>query len=226
MKKATLLLSILLSGMLTLSCSMPSYEDLFPGKAEAFNVEKSKSATATYKINEDGIKYFRIDASTNAEIVNPDAVADLTVGKRVIAWYNELSDHVSSDFFKVKILVGAALQIEEGEVAAAQSAPEDYGSPVDIIQDPVSSIEDGFLTLRYRIIHSGNIKHGFRLTYNPESPTLVHFIHQSNGDIEGEVTDGIICFPLDFLPEGCESVEVEYKALSGAITSIVYRTDV
>ena len=183
MKKATLLLSILLSGMLALSCSRASYEDLFPGEAEAFCVEKSKSATATYKINADGIKYFRIDASTNAEIVNTDAVADLTVGKRVIVWYNEL-------------------------------------------KDPVSSIEDGFLTLRYRIIHSGNIKHGFRLTYNPESPTLVHFIHQSNGDIEGEVTDGIICFPLDFLPEGCESIEVEYKALSGATTSIVYRTGI
>lgn len=97
-----------------------------------------------------------------------------------------------------------------------------YGSdPVEIINDWVTIVEDGYLTMRFRIL-SGNKsqKHFVNLisTNNPDDPYEVEFRHNAYGDVTGVPGDGLVAFRLDALPdtEG-ETVKLtlKWQAFSG-----------
>ena len=80
-----------------------------------------------------------------------------------------------------------------------------YGSdPVEIINDWVTIVEDGYLTLRFRT-RMGNTtqKHFVNLisTNNPDNPYEVEFRHNAYGDVYGDARDGLVAFRLDDLPD-------------------------
>ncbi len=82
---------------------------------------------------------------------------------------------------------------------------EDYGNdPVEIVDDWVTIVEDGYLTLRFRTISSNTgQKHRVNLVAeNPENPYEVTFCHDAEGDNYGErMFDGLVAFRLNTLPD-------------------------
>ena len=92
-----------------------------------------------------------------------------------------------------------------------------YGNdPVEIINDWVTLVEDGYLTLRFRTrwggdrgkIHYVNLVE----SSDPEKPYEVEFRHDASGDIYGTMGDALVAFKLDRLPdtEG-ETVKLKLK---------------
>jgi hypothetical protein len=82
---------------------------------------------------------------------------------------------------------------------------EDYGNdPVDIIDDWVTIVEDGYLTLRFRTV-SGNMGQAHRVNLvaeNPSNPYEVRFYHDANGDVMGNrMFDALVAFNLNTLPD-------------------------
>lgn len=82
---------------------------------------------------------------------------------------------------------------------------EDYGNdPVEIVDDWVTIVEDGYLTLRFRTISSNTgQKHRVNLVAeNPENPYEVTFYHDAEGDNFGDrMFDGLVAFRLNTLPD-------------------------
>ena len=80
-----------------------------------------------------------------------------------------------------------------------------YGNdPVEIVKDWVTVVEDGYLTLRFRTasgndgrIHYVNLVAG----QNPDNPYEVEFCHDAQGDVMGDMFDGLVAFKLDCLPD-------------------------
>ena len=80
-----------------------------------------------------------------------------------------------------------------------------YGSdPVEIVNDWVTIVEDGYFTLRFRtLVGNTSQKHFVNLisTNNPDDPYEVEFRHNAYGDIHGVPGDGLVAFRLDALPD-------------------------
>jgi len=120
-----------------------------------------------------------------------------------------------------------------------------YGNdPVEIINDWVTLVEDGYLTLRFRTrwggdrgkIHYVNLVE----SSDPEKPYEVEFRHDASGDIYGTMGDALVAFKLDRLPDtegetvklklkwnsfsGEKSVEFDYnsRATSPAQSAVSY----
>lgn len=91
--------------------------------------------------------------------------------------------------------------LQEGPVGEIDFEGE--GDGVDILDDWMTSVEDGYLTLHYSTFWGdGSIAHTLLLVLdeNPNNPYEVRLVHQSNGDpalVEG---DALIYFDLSGLP--------------------------
>lgn len=82
---------------------------------------------------------------------------------------------------------------------------ETYGNdPIEIVNDWVTIAEDGYLTLRFRVLsqQTGGIHYVNLLTDVDESdPYTVELRHNAMGDVSGVPTDGMIAFNLSQLPD-------------------------
>ena len=112
--------------------------------------------------------------------------------------------------------------LTKATIVRDETNTEDYGNdPVEIIDDWVTIVEDGYLTLRFRTV-SGNIGQAHRVNLvaeNPSNPFEVRFCHDANGDVAGDrMFDGLVAFNLNTLPdtEG-KSVKLKlvWEAFSG-----------
>ncbi len=97
-----------------------------------------------------------------------------------------------------------------------------YGKdPVEIINDWVTIVEDGYLTLRFRTLWGNpSTPHFVNLLVgqNPENPYEVEFRHNAHGDVSGVRGDGLVAFKLDNLPDtNGETVKLtlKWKSFSG-----------
>ena len=76
--------------------------------------------------------------------------------------------------------------------------------PVEIVKDWVTVVEDGYLTLRFRTASGNNGRiHYVNLVagQNPDNPYEVEFCHDAQGDVTGDMFDGLVAFKLDCLPD-------------------------
>ena len=107
--------------------------------------------------------------------------------------------------------------LERGAFLA--SAPTGAGDGLDILNDWMTSVEDGFLTLHYRTWWgSGSIRHRFSLhsQVNPEDPYELLLVHDANGDEALEQADAVICFDINSLPDtGGQYTTLTLKWTSG-----------
>ena len=90
--------------------------------------------------------------------------------------------------------------LQEGPV---QSTSAEEGDPVDIVEDWMTSVEDGYLTLHYSTFWGdGSVPHSLKLVTgeNPEDPYEVRLVHLNNGDAALEEADALIYFDLASLP--------------------------
>ena len=83
---------------------------------------------------------------------------------------------------------------------------EAYGNdPVEIVNDWVTLVEDGYLTLRFRTLWGGDREkiHYINLVESPdpEKPYELEFRHNASGDLYGRMGDALIAFKLDKLPD-------------------------
>ena len=80
--------------------------------------------------------------------------------------------------------------------------------PVEIVNDWVTIVEDGYLTLRFRTLWGRGVTHYVNLIPVPDekNPYHVKFCHDAKGDVFGEWADGLVAFRLDALPDTGDSV--------------------
>ena len=74
---------------------------------------------------------------------------------------------------------------------------------MDIVEDWMTSVEDGYLTLHYSTFWGdGSVPHSLKLITgeNPEDPYEVRLVHLNNGDAALEEADALIYFDLASLP--------------------------
>ncbi len=82
----------------------------------------------------------------------------------------------------------------------------EYGNdPVEIINDWVTIVEDGYLTLRFRTVWGGDRMkiHYINLVESPDpgKPYEVELRHNASGDVYGNMGDALVAFKLDKLPD-------------------------
>ena len=140
------------------------------------------------------LRYVQLDASTVCLIVNQDKVEDIPDGTRVFIQYRSVvADDSMPEFFTDAILVFWAIPLDVGDVIFDRQAP--LGDPITVISDWMTTLEDGFLTIHYDIPSNGKTSHHFSL-YSSSNDHVFRLIHDANGDIQGELKDGLICFDV------------------------------
>ena len=198
-RKLTYLIGLLLL-LVPLSCSKDSsipwdssgeysYNDAMNGKG-------TWQAIATLR-SRDGIRYLVLDEASIGLIVNPESVQDIPDGTRVYTQYRSVSATLP-DFCTEAVRLDWTASVDVGDISFYTYAPE--SDPVDVLTDWMTSVEDGFLTLHYKIRASGKVAHSFEL--RPDSEGHFRLLHDAHGDTGEEVTEGLVCFPVaDLLPD-------------------------
>lgn len=98
---------------------------------------------------------------------------------------------------------------------------EIYGTdPIEIINDWVTIVEDGYLTLRFRSIYGNSGKAHFvnLLATDPANPYEVEFRHNAYGDTYGTERDALVAFNLNSLPDtggATVKLKLKWKSFSG-----------
>jgi hypothetical protein len=110
---------------------------------------------------------------------------------------------------------------------SAEENLQKYGSdPLEIIDDWVTLVEDGYLTLRIRTRWGGNVKHIVNLVHRTDvnTPNYFTLYHNAKGDVNGRVGDAIVAFKLaDWITaenhSGIETLTLEWQSYSGTKTA-------
>ncbi|MBR6305946.1 MAG: NigD-like N-terminal domain-containing protein [Bacteroidales bacterium] len=199
-------LYILLSVLCVASCSVGEYRGMydvepsgdFSGEFMAIlTVKKSTQDTVFFQLNDSTTIYPANyqDKYTRMERVFCD----------IVAWNKPTGSYDYS------CSVEWAESIEEGSVVPAGSpSGKDY---IDILDDWMTSVEDGYLTVHYNVLWGLTpTAHGFSVVTgtDPEDPYVLHLRHDARGDTMDEKADGLVCFDINSLP----STEGKYKILT------------
>lgn len=153
--------------------------------------------------SQDGVRYVKLDEKTCSQVMNPNSVADIPDGTRIFLGFRYVVSEKVASFCTDAILVEWATPIDTGDVSILDFeecfSPENtnsrtYTDPVDIVADWMTSLEDGFLTLHYKIPQSGDKKHSFSV-YRSMDRSTFYLVHDADGD-KGPVSEGIVCFDL------------------------------
>lgn len=172
-------------------------------------------AIVTVKQDESGIIYFQLDDNTVLFPYNYNmpfnGMERIICGLAVANGANEC--HVQwMDF------------LEKGDISYTQDAIDDG---LDIIDDWMTSVEDGFLTIHYNAWW-GNGTNPHLLLVKPSANTYeLTIVHQMNGDEPLEKADALVYFDInDILPdtEGTyKDLTIKWKSIEGAAKSKTFR---
>ena len=93
-----------------------------------------------------------------------------------------------------------------------------YGTdPLELVKDWVTVVEDGYLTIRFRTLYTGNNVHVLNLVKGEKDyEVILH--HDAQGDTQGYMSDGMIAFRLDKLPDTereTVNLTVKWNSFSG-----------
>lgn len=90
-----------------------------------------------------------------------------------------------------------------------------YGNdPVEIVNSWETVAEDGYLNIRFRTRFSPNKVHKVNLVHRTDAntPYLVDFFHDADGDTGGQVADDVVAFRLDeAFDYGDEPIEITLR---------------
>ena len=101
------------------------------------------------------------------------------------------------------------------------NTPEVYGNdPVEVVNSCETVAEDGYMNIRFRTRWGNNVKHRVTLVHRTDAaePYTVEFLHNANGDTNGQVADGMVAFRLDeSFNKGDEPIVItlKWKSYSG-----------
>lgn len=180
-------------------------------------------ALVTVKETGDGTVYFQLDDDT--AILPIDYRQSYTQMERVLC--DIITDYRPAGAFSFSCHVVWAEAVDKGVVSADGSAGG--ADPIDLYDDWMTSVEDGFLTLHYDVWWGeGTTPHVFTVITgtNPEDPYELILRHDARGDSRGEVADGLVCFDINSLPdtEGqYEWLTLKWNSLDGKACERKYR---
>jgi hypothetical protein len=186
-------------------------------------------ATGTYRIQE-GAPTIRIDTETLAYVVNPDPLSGVADCTRIMLEYTPVNrEH--PDFCTESAYLQWVSVLDEGVVSLV-TFEENYSTdafgrtdPVIILQDWITSLEDGFLTLHYTIAASGEKKHFFSLQRSWEPGSVFYLVHDAQGDPGTRLMEGIVCFRIGNLTPGEDgkiTLSLKYLNENKTLTTLTF----
>lgn len=208
MKMKRHLAILIAASALIVSCSME--EAYLGGNYDADmlgsdSYEGTFNAIATIKKTPTDTVYFQLNDSTTVYPTNyQDAYTRM---ERVIGGVHISNRPTGS--FKYTCWVEWAEPLEEGAVSTSAKGAD----PIDIKDDWMTSVEDGFLTIHYDALWGNSPKiHSFSVATdtNPADPYELVLRHDANGDATDQKGDGLVCFDINSLPD----TEGQYKQLT------------
>ena len=219
-KTLMLLMVVALTAVSLQSCDDDD-DDYYP----AFNL-----ATVTLKAPKvDGGKWFmQLDDSTTLEATNIASHPYDNRELRAYIRYNDIKDMASAPastsaiqkMYSVNVLTIDTILTKKMDPMVENTA-EEYGSdPVEVVNSWETVAEDGYMNIRFRTRFGYNGKHRMTLVHrtDAEDPYTVEFLHDANGDTNGQVADGMVAFRLDdCFNEGNKPIEItlKWKSYSG-----------
>ena len=219
-KTLMLLMVVALTAVSLQSCDDDD-DDYYP----AFNL-----ATVTLKAPKvDGGKWFmQLDDSTTLEATNIASHPYDNWELRAYIRDNDIKDMASAPastsaiqkMYSVNVLTIDTILTKKMDPMVENTA-EEYGSdPVEVVNSWETVAEDGYMNIRFRTRFGYNGKHRMTLVHrtDAEDPYTVEFLHDANGDTNGQVADGMVAFRLDdSFNEGNDPIEItlKWKSYSG-----------
>ena len=219
-KTLMLLMVVALTAVSLQSCDDDD-DDYYP----TFNL-----ATVTLKAPKvDGGKWFmQLDDSTTLEATNIASHPYDNRELRAYIRYNDIKDMASAPastsaiqkMYSVNVLTIDTILTKKMDPMVENTA-EEYGSdPVEVVNSWETVAEDGYMNIRFRTRFGYNGKHRMTLVHRTyaEDPYTVEFLHDANGDTNGQVADGMVAFRLDdSFNEGNDPIEItlKWKSYSG-----------
>ena len=198
-----------------LMCGCSKEADMATPKEDADQAIQEFRAIVTVKQDASGTIYFQLDDNTVLFPYNYNmpfnGMERIICGLAVANGANEC--HVQwMDF------------LEKGDISYTQDAIDDG---LDIIDDWMTSVEDGFLTIHYNAWW-GNGTNPHLLLVKPSANTYeLTIVHQMNGDEPLEKADALVYFDInDILPdtEGTyKDLTIKWKSIEGAAKSKTFR---
>ena len=219
--KTLMLLMVVAVTAVSLQSCDDDDDDYYP----AFNL-----ATVTLKAPKvDGGKWFmQLDDSTTLEATNIASHPYDNRELRAYIRYNDIKDMTSAPastsaiqkMYSVNVLTIDTILTKKMDPMVENTA-EEYGSdPVEVVNSWETVAEDGYMNIRFRTRFGYNGKHRMTLVHrtDAEDPYTVEFLHDANGDTNGQVADGMVAFRLDdSFNEGNDPIEItlKWKSYSG-----------
>lgn len=210
-----LLLATLLI-LLLASCS----KENFDGRVPDFNGEGVTAdflAILTIKKTPTDTVYFQLDDSTTIYATNYQH--DYTRMEKVFCDISVTNRPEGR--FKYKGFINWLEPIDEGQVTADASVSGSLG--LDIMDDWMTSVEDGYLTIHYNTWWGANpVQHKMYVITgtNSEDPYELVLRQDACGDKKDEKGDALICFDINSLPDtGDNYKELKLKWTSSGGTA-------
>lgn len=217
-------LSILLAFAAVFSCSkMEADRSSSPTPADPGTSTYSSQLTdavITLRQDSSGEYYFYVTDSYSVYPVNTEKI-DFPVGTRATTRFSMESVRDGKVYVRI---------VELDEIETKDLLPEDDpsfgGDPLDIVDDWRTTVEDGFLTIRYRTFWGEESRwHDLRLYRTSEAYTLM-LRQDDGGDPDDYRGDALVAFRLDTLPDTAgETVDlaVGYLSLDGTLKTKIFK---
>lgn len=188
---------IALAGLVLAGCA----KEMSTGEPWNSNEGSPYSAIVTVKQGADGVIFLQLDEDTRLTPVNYGR--PYSGMERIICELANWGDGVCRihwmDF------------LEKGSTVSG--SPDADSEGLDVLNDWMTTVEDGFLTLHYSTWWGdGSVRHSLSVVTgsNPENPYELWLHHSRNGDAALEKGDALIYFDINSLP----STEGEYVTLT------------
>lgn len=191
-------LYILLLALLASSCMKADMDNWIDGAPIDDNATGEYMAILTVKKTPTDSVYFQLNDSTTIYAANYQnnysrmerVYCDITVTNKKVGRFNYTGT------------INWLEPLDEGKVTSDSTVPGSDG--LDILNDWMTGVEDGYLTLHYSTWWGSNpVQHDFYLVtgVNPSDPYEVELRQNANGDKKAEEGDSLVCFDINSLPD-------------------------
>lgn len=220
--------------LVPLSCQMAkeSYADLgWPGNytsdVESGHVLSGEyQAIVTVKKSVLDTVYFQLNDSTTVYPRNYQA--SYTRMERLFCQAEGFS--VPTGSFTYTCNVEWAEPLDQGSVSpGAEPQWNSVQDVLDIYDDWMTSVEDGYLTVHYNTFWGiSGIQHSFHLLMgtDPANPYSLVLLQDSHGDSREDEADGVVCFDINTLPDtGGKYIplSLKWKSLEGVVSERTFK---
>jgi hypothetical protein len=131
--------------------------------------------------------------------------------------YSEESKEAGIKYAYVNWLDTITTKTMSADLGQEKNIADYHTDPLEIVNDWLTLVEDGYLNLRFRTYFGGGRPHVLRLVKTAD-PYEVTIYHDAKGDTWGQIRDGVIAFRLNDLPDtkgDTVALKVNWKSFSG-----------